>query len=155
LSNIKIQISTLNDVNKISFFLEEEVKKGIILHRDVNEISQNIRSYILAKDENNNIIAIGALHIHTNTLGEIRSLMVKDGYRGEGIGTKIVSTLLNNASSLKLNDVLVLTYQDKLFKKLGFNIIDKENIPTQKIWQDCIKCKFFPKCEEISLIKTI
>jgi amino-acid N-acetyltransferase len=62
---------------------------------------------------------------------------------------------VQNAISLQLKNVLVLTYQDQLFKKLGFKIIDKENIPTQKIWQDCIKCKFFPRCEEISLIKTI
>ena len=43
----------------------------------------------------------------------------------------------------------------EFFEKNGFVEIPKENIPEHKIWADCIKCKHFPICNEISLIKTI
>jgi amino-acid N-acetyltransferase len=48
---------------------------------------------------------------------------------------------------------LTLTYQKEFFEKLGFVEIPKESIPDKKIWADCIKCKFFPNCNEIALIK--
>jgi len=31
--------------------------------------------------------------------------------------------------------------------------IDKKDLSNQKIWADCIKCKHFPVCDEIALIK--
>ncbi|PHQ55600.1 MAG: GNAT family N-acetyltransferase, partial [Sulfurimonas sp.] len=33
--------------------------------------------------------------------------------------------------------------------------IPKESLPEHKIWADCIKCKHFPICNEVSLIKTL
>jgi amino-acid N-acetyltransferase len=37
------------------------------------------------------------------------------------------------------------------FQKLGFKEIEKSELP-QKIWADCIKCPYFPDCEEEALI---
>jgi amino-acid N-acetyltransferase len=48
-----------------------------------------------------------------------------------------------------------LTYQQRFFERLGFEEIPKESIPEHKIWADCIKCKHFPVCNEVSLIKTL
>ena len=33
--------------------------------------------------------------------------------------------------------------------------IQKELLPEHKIWADCIKCKHFPICNEVSLIKNL
>jgi amino-acid N-acetyltransferase len=155
LSNkITIQQASLNDVEGIITLLNTEVKKGIILYRNKDMISQNIRYYIVSKLDNK-IIGVGALHIYAKELGEIRSLMVDEKYRGHGIAKKIIYKILSMAEDVNVEKILVLTFIDKLFSKLGFEYIDKKDLPDYKIWQDCIKCKMFPKCEEISLIKTI
>jgi amino-acid N-acetyltransferase len=86
-------------------------------------------------------------------LGEIRSLAVNPKYQKRGIGKTIVQNLLNEAKDLGLKEVLVLTYKKDFFAKMGFVEIEKEAIPDKKIWADCIKCKFFPNCNEIALIK--
>ena len=52
---------------------------------------------------------------------------------------------------LTVKKLLVLTYKQKLFESFGFEVILKESIPETKIWADCIKCKHFPICDEISL----
>ena len=130
---------------------KEEVLNGTILYRSDDEIATNIRSYTIAL-KNEKVIGYGALHIHTKTLAEIRSLIIEKKYRGIGIGRKIVKELLKEAKSLKLKDIFTLTYEKEFFEKLGFKEIHKESLPEQKIWADCIKCKHFPVCNEVSLI---
>lgn len=54
-----------------------------------------------------------------------------------------------------LGEVFTLTYERRFFEKIGFVEIPKEELPAHKIWADCIKCKYFPVCEEIALIYSL
>ena len=148
---MKIKKPTLNNILDIKAVLKPYVEEGIILNRDDDEIASNIRSYQIVY-EDKKPIAVGALHIFSPFLGEIRSLAVSKEYQGKGVGKKLVHSLLKEAKELDLKEVLVLTYQKDFFEKLGFIEIPKESIPDKKIWADCIKCKFFPNCNEIALI---
>jgi amino-acid N-acetyltransferase len=148
---MKIIKPTLNNIIDIQTVLKPYVDEGIILHRDEDEIASNIRSYVVAYD-GKKPVGVGALHIYSPFLGEIRSLAVAQDYQGKGIGKTIVQTLLKEAKELNLKEVLVLTYKKEFFEKMGFVEIPKESIPDKKIWADCIKCKFFPNCNEIALI---
>jgi len=145
---------TLNDIPLIQELLKPFVEEGIILKRDDDEIASNIRSYVAIK-ENNKIIAIGALHIYSTSLAEIRSLAVDKNYQLQGLGKKIVLALEEEAKKLGVKQILTLTYQKEFFLKLGFSEIPKESVPSHKVWSDCIKCPHFPNCNEISLIKSI
>ncbi len=149
---VKLVKAKLSDIPAMQNLVTQEVKDGIILQRSNDEVSTNIRSYILAKD-NNKLVGYGALHIHSMRLAEIRSLIVDSNYRGQNIGKKIVNFALKEAKELGVSEeVLVLTYLADFFKKLGFIEIPKETIPEHKIWADCIKCIHFPICNEISLV---
>ena len=150
--NLHIKKPDLRDIIDIQSVLEPYVKEGIILKRDDDEVATNIRSYTVVYD-NKKPVGVGALHIFSPFLGEIRSLAVDKDYQGKGIGKLLVSTLLEEAKTLGLKEVLVLTYKKGFFEKLGFMEIEKEAIPDKKIWADCIKCKFFPNCNETALIK--
>ena len=144
----------LKDISQMQKLVEPEVQEGIILPRSDDEIATNIRSYTLAFD-NDMLVGFCALHIHTSYLAEIRSLIVKQEYRCKGIGKEIVLKLLDEAKYLGVQKVLALTYQQKFFENLGFFEIQKESLPEHKIWADCIRCKHFPICNEISLIKNL
>ncbi len=135
--------------------IKKEVEEGIILPRSDDELATNIRSYIVATDEDGEIVGYCALHIHSMRLGEIRSLIVKEGYRHKHIGRHLVEKSVEEGRQLRLKEVLVLTYVGDFFRRLGFQEIPKESIPEHKIWADCIKCKYFPVCNEISLIKKL
>ena len=148
---MKIVKPTLKEIIDIQSVLKPYVDEGIILYRDEDEIATNIRSYVVAYD-GKIPIGVGALHIFSPFLGEIRSLAVSKDYQKKGIGKEIINTLLEEAKKINLKEVLVLTYQKEFFEKLGFREIPKESIPDKKIWADCIKCKFFPNCNEIALI---
>ncbi|VAY87357.1 N-acetylglutamate synthase [hydrothermal vent metagenome] len=128
-----------------------DVENGNILPRDKFEMATTIRSYSAVKYQND-IVGFVALHIHTPILAEIRSLIVKKEFRSKGLGQKLIQQAIDESKTLQIKELLVLTYQEKLFQKFGFNIIDKESIPNPKIWADCIKCKYFPRCDEIALL---
>ena len=151
---IEYRKATLADVPAMQELVRPEVESGIILPRSNDEIATNIRSYTLAY-EGDILVGFCALHIHSAALAEIRSLIVKEGYRDKHVGSEIVQTCMEEAKRLGLKQVLALTYKQSFFEKLGFTEIPKESIPDHKIWADCIKCKHFPVCNEISLIKNI
>ena len=151
-NKIKLIKPTLKNIKDIQKIVQDYVKEGIILKRDDDEVAANIRSYVIAYD-NEFPVGVGALHIFSPFLGEIRSLAVQKEYQNKQIGTKLVNALIKEAKDLGLKEVLALTYKKEFFEKLGFVEIPKESVPDKKIWADCIKCKFFPNCNEIALIK--
>lgn len=152
--NIEFKKATLKDIEAMQKLVQPEVESGVILARNSDEIATNIRSYTLAfKDAE--LVAFCALHIHTVELAEVRSLIVKENLRGLKIGEKLVNKCLDETESLGLKKVLCLTYKKSFFERLGFVEIPKESLPEHKIWADCIKCKYFPVCNEVSLIKNL
>ncbi len=151
---IEYKKASLKDIAEMQDLVFDEVKKGTILFRSSDEMATNIRSYIVVKKENV-IVGFGALHFHAHDLGEIRSLIVSDTCRGEGIGKNMVKKMLDEGKKLGVEKIFALTYEQNFFESIGFREIPKESLPAHKIWADCIKCKRFPICDEIALIKTI
>lgn len=154
MNKVEFSKAKLSDIENMQKLVMPEVESGLILARSSDEIATNIRSYILAW-EDGEIVGFCALHIHTPSLAEIRSLVVKESKRGRQIGESLVLRAIEEARTLGLQKVLSLTYRQKFFENLGFVEIPKESLPEHKIWADCIKCKHFPVCNEVSLIKTL
>ncbi|WP_455756049.1 N-acetyltransferase [Sulfurimonas sp.] len=152
--NIEYKKASLHNISAMQELVLPEVESGIILERSSDEIATNIRSYTLAYCEGS-LIGFCALHVHTASLAEIRSLIVKEGFRGKKIGENLINMCSKEAQDLGLQKLLSLTYKRSFFEKLGFIEIEKESIPEHKIWADCIKCKHFPVCNEVSLIKNL
>lgn len=152
---VELVKANISDIPHMQTLVQQDVKDGIILNRTDDEIATNIRSYVLAKD-GDKLVGYTALHLHSSRLAEIRSLIVDEAYRGQKIGHKLVEFTLDEATKLGIEeDVLVLTYLPDFFKKMNFQVIDKELIPEHKIWTDCIKCLHFPVCNETALVYKI
>jgi len=144
----------LSDIPRMQELVRPEIESGVILERSNDEVATNIRSYTLAFI-GEELVGFLALHIHTIELAEIRSLIIKDGFRGQKIGENLVNYALKEGRFLGLKRVLSLTYKKSFFERIGFVEIPKESLPEHKIWADCIKCKYFPICNEVSLIKEL
>ena len=101
------------------------------------------------------LAGFASLKIFNADLAEVRSLIVAPQFHRRGIARAIVNELLGEAKFYGLKSVFTLTYQKEFFERLGFTEIPKDELPAQKIWADCIKCKKFPVCNEIALIYTL
>lgn len=148
---LEFRTAKLKDIEIMQKMVKSEVEKGLILPRNSSEIANAIRSYTLAF-VGGEIVGYVSLHIYSPTLAEVRSLVVKEGFRDKGIGSGLIKELLKEAKYQEIKKVFALTYRDSFFKRLGFKEISKEELPDQKIWADCIKCKHFPVCNEIAVI---
>lgn len=145
---------TLKDIPEMLALVEEEVEKGLILFRSGAEIATTIRSYTIVRKDGV-LIGFVALHIHSEKLAEIRSLVITQSERFKGIGSQLVEKVIIEAREIGVKELIVLTYNPAMYNKFEFIEIDKESLPEQKIWTDCIKCKHFPVCNEILLIKSL
>ena len=144
-----IRKAILQDARQIHQLLLSYAKDGLVLSRSLMEIFEAIRDfYVFVEDDL--VVGAAALNICWEDLAEVRSLVVHENYGGQGIGKHLVEACISEARQLGIGRVFALTYQQVFFEKLGFEVIEKAELP-QKIWGDCIKCVKFPECDEIAL----
>lgn len=143
----------MGDVKQIQQLINTHADKGDMLPRSLSMIYENLRDFYVVK-KGDKVLGCGAMHIDWSDLGEIKSVAVDSDYQGMGIGRIIVKACLKDAAKLGLKKVFALTYKPEFFKKMGFKIIDKNELP-HKVWSDCINCPKFPDCNEIAMITYI
>ncbi len=148
----RLRPAHMGDVRTIHTLLQDFADQGLLLPRSISSLYDQLRDFIVYDEDG--IQGVCALHISWDNLAEIRSLAVVGKMQGQGIGARLVRSCLDEANSLEISRVFVLTYQAEFFRKLGFIDIDKRELP-HKIWSDCLHCPKFPDCDEESLIWTL
>ncbi len=150
---MRIQHAVLSDVDAILELINHFAAKGEMLRCPKSQVYAFIRNYVVAEDHGK-IVGCSTLEITWDALVEIRSLAIKEGYQGRGIGSKLVDLLMQDAKSLGAKKVFALTYKPKFFERFGFKVIDKQSLP-HKVWTICIDCDRFPECDEVAVQVTI
>jgi amino-acid N-acetyltransferase len=148
-----IRKAKVDDVKEIQRLIKTYSTRGEMLPRSLSELYDNIRDFFVFI-RGRKVVGVCAIHICWEDLAEIRSLAVEERFRMKGIGADLVRTCLKESKSLGLKKVFALTYQEKFFKRLGFEKVDKNVLP-QKIWGDCLRCVKFPDCDEVALVKEL
>ncbi|MGA6994054.1 MAG: N-acetyltransferase [Candidatus Deferrimicrobiaceae bacterium] len=149
-----IRKARMKDVKAIQKLIAEYARKGDMLPRSLSEIYENLRDYFVYVRNGEEVIGSAAIHIMWEDLAEVRSLAVRDGDMGRGVGTQLVEACISEAIVLGISRVFALTYKPGFFAKLGFVQVDKSELP-QKIWTDCLKCSKFPDCDEVALVSDL
>ena len=159
-SDIKVRRARVGDVHQIVALINSYAEKGEMLYRSQSQVLQQVRNYFVAvspdpvsspdQPQEDVVLACGSLDITWNDLAELRSLAVSDKVQGKGLGTRVVEALMDDAVELGLKYVFALTYKPHFFERLGFKIIDKQQLP-HKVWNICIDCLKFPVCDEVAM----
>jgi len=145
--------ATIDDVQGIYNLIKHFSEKGLLLLRTMSNIYDNLRDFKII-DVDNKIVGIAAMHVCWEELGEIRSICVDEDYFFKGYGTLLVNECIKDAKELKLQKIFVLTYQVDFFRKLGFYVLNKKNLP-HKVWAECVNCPKFPNCDETAMMKEL
>ena len=139
------------DIPGIHELLSIYAKQQIILTRSPKDIEEFLENFVVAL-WGGNLCGCCAVRDFDNDLLEVRSLVVKPGLEGKGIGRAMVEAVI---AGLKLTRehfcLFALTYQTAFFKKLGFHLVTKEMFP-QKIWSDCVNCPKKDHCDELAVV---
>ncbi len=140
------------DVEAIYELVADYAGQGVMLARSRNTLYETLRDMVVAVDEDGSIAGVGGLHIIWDRLAEVRTMAVSPDKRRRGIGAEIVRRLIEDGDALGIEKYFTLTYQPEFFKSLGFEVINKEELP-HKVWKECIDCPKFPNCDEIAMVK--
>lgn len=152
-TTIACRKARLDDVEELHALIQGYAEKGIMLPRSKEALHRHIDSFIVAED-GGRLIGCGSLFRLGADLVEIRSLGMADGYKGLGLGSRLVDALLEEARKLEVPKVMALTYAVDFFRKNGFHVVDKEIFP-EKVWTDCVHCAKQHCCDEIAMLRVI
>ncbi|WP_067936328.1 N-acetyltransferase [Alicyclobacillus kakegawensis] len=145
-----VRKATVDDVPAMHRLINHFAREGLMLPRTEKSLYENLQCFAVA-ELSGQVVGTAGLHILWKDLAEIRSLAVEPEQHGQGIGRRLVESLLEQATTLHIEQVLSLTYQTAFFDKLGFHIVAKETLP-HKIWTDCIYCRKFHQCDETAML---
>lgn len=149
--NRVVRKATMRDIQPTLALINGYAARGIMLPRTEFELSENIRDFSVLCDDGR-VLACGALHFYTPTIGEVRSLAVDPDAKTQGLGRGIVEALEGEARQHGLGSIFAFTYVPGFFRKLGFEEIERGELPL-KTWKDCLRCSKFQCCDEIAMLK--
>ncbi len=148
-----IRKPTISDIPEIKGLIDQAAESGAVLPRMAAELQENLRDFFVYVDEDG-VGGCCALHIDTEELAEIRSLVVTEDRQGRGIGVALVDAAIEEAGRLGMARVYALTRIPRFFQKQGFEAIDKHDLPS-KVYRDCVRCPLFPDCDEVAMIRIL
>ncbi|WP_438346900.1 N-acetyltransferase [Paenibacillus sp. FA6] len=141
------------DIEYLTVMIQGYAEKGIMLPRSRKVLEQQLDQFIVAELDGQTV-GCGSLFQLGDDLVEIRSLGIGEEYKGRGIGSKLVTALIEEARQRKIPKVMALTYEVSFFIKNGFDVVDKEIFP-EKVWTDCVFCSKQLCCDEIAVLKIL
>ncbi len=144
-----IRRARITDVRRIKQLIEAHMAEGFMLPRPLSELYENMRDFFIWEEDGDVHGCVG-LHIVWEDLAEIKSLVVDHYGRGKGWGKELVERCILEAQELKIRRVFALTKIPDFFVKLGFEVLDKEQLP-HKVWSECIRCPKYPNCDETAV----
>lgn len=150
---MKVRSAKITDAKAIYSLINSYAERDKMLFRSMADIYENLQSFVVA-ELNSKAVGCCALQIIWSDLAEIKSLAVDEASTGAGVGKMLVTAATDQASQLGLSRVFALTLDPAFFEKLGFEVIEKDNLP-MKVWKDCAKCPKQQNCDEIAVIKTV
>ncbi|MFZ5629280.1 MAG: GNAT family N-acetyltransferase [Spirochaetota bacterium] len=144
------------DEDAIAALLEPYVLKKIVLRRTPAEIRENLGQTIVY-EEGTRLLGTTSLVFFSDTLCEIRALVISDELQGKGIGRQLVLAAEEKALQHSLQRPLrffALTYTPDFFERCGYERTTKDKFP-EKIYEVCNFCLRKDDCHEIAVQKTV
>ena len=152
-TTVAVRKAAMRDIPGILSLINSYAASGIMLPRTEFELSENIRDFSVAYDEDL-LVGCGALHFYTPTSAEVRSLAVSPHAKQHGIGRAVVQALEAEAHENELEAIFAFTYVPGFFAKMGFREVERGELPL-KAWKDCLRCPKFQNCDEIAVSKRL
>ena len=80
----------------------------------------DLRETTWVAEEDNQVVGCATLEVYSPKICEIRTVVVKDGYRHKGYGEKMVGCAVAEARARNIRQIMVVTSTPEYFEKLNF-----------------------------------
>lgn len=124
----------LNDINALLWDLRTDQNEPTGGEEDLKTIVSNPNVIFVAAKDKRNVIGMGTIylmHKFGKISGSVEDVVVSERYRGQGLGQKIMETLITEAKKAGANQLYLTSKPDriaahKLYEKVGFKIKDTD-----------------------------
>ena len=147
----QLRTAAQSDARKIHELIQRNQQAGHLLPRQLSELTSRIDRFVVGVDGRGSILACGELAPLSSSVAEIRSLVVTEKRRGQGLGRRIVDELKIRAKASGYDDLCVFAHQPAYFAHMGFSIVPHTWLP-EKIMADCRNCALFRRCEQFAMV---
>lgn len=146
-----VRPAAVSDVDNILALLDEYAAEKLLLKRSREDLLEKLKNFRVGELDGE-FACCTALRDFGDNLYEVRSLAVCRKFNNRGLGSQLVSRVLEQLREQKQSArVFALTYRANFFCRLGFHIVNKEMFP-QKIWSDCSVCAKKNCCDETAVL---
>jgi amino-acid N-acetyltransferase len=118
----QIRSAKTTDVLAISKMAAPLVDKRVLLGKEMVEAYEAIQEFVVA-EQDSRIVGFGALHVMWQDLAEVRTLVVEDQSKRQGIGKALLAELEARAQALGVERVFCLTFEKEFFETNGYQVI--------------------------------
>jgi len=148
-----IRPATIHDVPRLQQVINNHAELGKMLFKSLSQLYECLRDLAVFESDGE-VVGCVALTIIWADLCEVRSLAVDARCHGRGIGRKLVEWAVAEARRLGIRRIMALTYEQRFFEKLAFQVVPKDTLPL-KVWSDCVRCPKRDSCDEIAVVRTL
>ena len=150
---MNVRSAKISDAKAISALINCYAEHDKMLFLSLAEIYENLQMFHVAEADGA-VVGCCALEIIWSDLAEIKSLAVAPGQKGRGLGRALVEAAVEQARRLGVPKVFALTLEPRFFERVGFSVVEKEDLP-MKVWSDCARCPKQQECDEIAMARTL
>lgn len=108
------------DVQAIRRLVDAYSAGRILLSKEMVTLYEDVQEFWVAAGHDGELLGCGALHVMWEDLAEVRTLATNPSYTGRGVGTALLSQLLQVARDLGVSRVFCLTFEVEFFTRHGF-----------------------------------
>jgi len=152
-SGLEARKAVMRDIPPILELINGYAARGVMLPRTEFELSEAIRDFTVVTLDGR-LLGCGALHFYSPTIGEIRSLAVREDAKTHGVGRRLIAALCAEGELYELDALFAFTYVVDFFGKVGFTVVERGLLPL-KAWKDCVRCAKFQACDEIAVLRIL
>jgi amino-acid N-acetyltransferase len=147
--NVQLRTGAAGDGAAIHQLIAANVAAGHLLPRSLEDVEAHATRFIVAT-EDGLVIGCAELAPLSESVAEVRSLVVDEARRGHRTGATLVTALADGARTLGYDTLCAFTHDPSHFLRLGFSIVPHVWLP-EKIAHDCVGCVHFRRCGQYAV----
>jgi amino-acid N-acetyltransferase len=117
---VSIRRARTGDIRAIRGLVDVYAVGRQLLSKATVSLYEDVQEFWVAERSDGAVVGCGAVHVMWEDLAEVRTVAVDPICRGQKIGRRLVSALLDTARDLGVRRVFVLTFETAFFASFGF-----------------------------------
>jgi len=120
---MEIRAARTSDIKGIRALIDSYAPEGRLLTKETVTLYESVQEFTVAVDAER-VVGCGALHVLWEDLAEVRTVAVDEALRGQGIGHKILDSIITRAENIGVQRIFCLTFETEFFGRHGFEVIE-------------------------------